>query len=60
MSSPISANIPLKTLFLKTFSPYSFHNVRDLVSYPYKTIEKIRVSYILIFCGIWEDKEILN
>jgi len=29
---PISAGISLKTLFLKTFKPYSSHNVRDQVS----------------------------
>jgi hypothetical protein len=42
-------NILLSTLFSNTLSLCSFLNVRDQVSHPYRTIDKITVSNILIF-----------
>jgi hypothetical protein len=41
-------NIVLSTLFCNNFGLCSSLNVRDQVSHPYKTTDKIIVSYVLI------------
>jgi hypothetical protein len=50
-SSLLGLNILLSTLFLfsSTLSLCSSRNIRDHVSHPYRTKEKIVVLYILIF-----------
>jgi len=48
-SSLLGQNILLSTLFSNTLSLRSYLNVRDYVSHPHKTKEKIIVFYILIF-----------
>jgi hypothetical protein len=45
----LGPNILLKTLFSNTLSLCSYLNVSDQVSHPYRTTDKIRVLYILIF-----------
>ncbi|PNF19758.1 hypothetical protein B7P43_G14768 [Cryptotermes secundus] len=45
----LRSNILLSTLFSNILSPCSSLNVRDQVSHPYRTIDKIIVFYILIF-----------
>jgi hypothetical protein len=49
ISSLISPNILLSTLFSNYLSLCFFLNVRDQVSHPYRTTGKIIVLYILIF-----------
>jgi hypothetical protein len=46
-SSPFGPNILLRNLFSKTLSLCSSLNVRDQVSHPYKTTDRIMVLYIL-------------
>jgi len=56
---PLGQNIFLSTIFTNTFSPCSFLNVRDHVSHPYKTLDRIVVLCvkICIFLGsILEQK----
>jgi hypothetical protein len=48
-SSLLGPNIFLNTLFSKTLSLCSYPKVRDQVSHPYSTTDKITVLYILIF-----------
>jgi len=58
-SSFLDPNILLNTLFSNTLSLCSFHNVRDQVSHPHKTTNKITVLYISIFKSLdskLEDK----
>jgi hypothetical protein len=47
--SLLSPNILLSTLFSNALSLYSSVNVRDHVSHPYKTTDKIIILHILIF-----------
>jgi hypothetical protein len=49
ISSLISPNIFLSTLFSITPSLRSFFNIRDKVSHLYKTTGKVMLLYILIF-----------
>jgi len=49
ISSLLDPNILLNTLFSNTLSLRSSLSVNDQVSHPYKTTDKIRVLYILIF-----------
>jgi hypothetical protein len=46
---PLRPNILLSTLFSNILSRCSSFNVRDQVSHPYRTADKIIVLYILIF-----------
>ena len=46
---PLRPKYPLSTLFSKTLNLHSSLNVRDQVSQPYKTINKIIVLCIYIF-----------
>jgi hypothetical protein len=55
--SLFSPNILLSTLFSKTLSLFSSHNVRDYVSHPYKPIGKMIVFYILAFIFFDSDKK---
>ena len=48
-SSLRSQNILLNTMFINTLSYLSSHNVKDQVSYPYKTIDKIKLLYTKYF-----------
>jgi fucose permease len=49
-TSPLlGTNILLSTLFSNTLSLFSYFNMRDQVSHPYKTTGKITVLYILMF-----------
>jgi hypothetical protein len=48
-SSPFGPNILVSTMFSNTLSLRSSPNVRDKVSHPYRTTDKIIVLYILIF-----------
>jgi hypothetical protein len=43
----------LSGLFSNTLRLCSFLNIRDKVSHPYKTTDKVIVLYILIFMFIW-------
>jgi hypothetical protein len=57
-NSPITAcflglNIFFGTLLPNTLSLRSSLNVRDQVSHPYKTTEKIKSLYILIYVYFW-------
>jgi hypothetical protein len=49
ISSLLSPNILLNTLFSNTLSLRSSHNVSDHISQPYKTAEKILLMCNLIF-----------
>jgi hypothetical protein len=52
--SPLGPNILLSTLLSNTFNLYSYLNVTDQVSHPYKT-GKLIVQYILLFYVFTED-----
>ena len=52
----LGLNIPLSTLFSKTLSLRSSHNVSDQVSHPYKTTGKIIILYILSPSRLYEHK----
>jgi hypothetical protein len=59
ISFNLGPNNLLSTLFSNTFSLCSSLKFKDQVSYPYKTIGKIIVSYISIFTclySMWEDE----
>jgi hypothetical protein len=56
-SSLLGPNILLSTLFSNTLKLCSSLNVRDQVSHPYKTADKIIVLYILIFTFIHVRRE---
>jgi hypothetical protein len=49
MFSLLGPDIHLSTLFSNTLSLCSSLGVRDQVSHPYKTTDKIMILYILIF-----------
>ena len=49
ISSLLSPNMFLSTIFSKTLSLRSFLNVSDHVSHPYKTTGKVIFLYIIIF-----------
>jgi hypothetical protein len=49
ISSLLDPNILLSTLFSNILSLYSSLNVRDQVSHPYRTADKIIFLYILIY-----------
>jgi hypothetical protein len=50
-------NILLSTLFSNTFILYSSYITRDKISHPYITIDKIIVSFILIFTSFESRRE---
>ena len=58
VSSLLGTNIFLSTLLSNTLSLWSFLNVRDKVSFPYKTKVKIVSMYILIFTCL--DSKVLQ
>jgi hypothetical protein len=55
---PLRPNIPLSTLYSDTFCLYSSFNVRDQLSYPYKTTGNIMLLYILIFTSLDSRNEV--
>jgi hypothetical protein len=56
-SSLSGPNILLNILFSKILSLCSSPKVRDQVSHPYSTTEKITVLYVLIFSYFYKRRE---